>query len=210
MRSTARATACSVRATDRPRLRHATRPIAVGVEHRQRLVGERREPGAQRARAARPDRAPGASIAAAVRKVRSASRATESSGRTSSAGGSDDQCAERAAVLGEGEAACPHGPRAGGQADRLVARCGREGSSAQSAERSAKRLGPARDGLGRGPEAGEREPAIGLLPREPAIRGEASGDDRADGIAQLDLDGRADEPPRLPVPASRRALRAFP
>ena len=155
-----------------------------GVEHRKRLVGERGEAGAKRRERARPDRLPGASIAAAVRKVRSAVARDRELGQDEQRRRKRRPVRRAAAVLGESEASDPHRPRAGGQARRLVRRCDRAGRRRSPRERSAKRPGPARDRLGSGAEAGEREPAIGLLPGEPAVRGQPRGDDRADGIAR--------------------------
>ncbi len=87
-----------------------------------------------------------------------------------------------AAIVREREAARPDRACARRQAGGLVRRAGREGRRRSRARDVGEARGSARDRLGGGTEAREREAAIGLLPGKPAIGRKARSGDRADGI----------------------------
>ena len=200
----------------RPRRRLRSRPAGG------RCGSPRARSGAGRASAAAPRRAGRRAAPPARRRARSASspgcddRVDGEEGALAAAAERElrqDQRARRergpgrgGAALGvEGEAAEPDRPGAGGQParlveDRVAARC-----AGTRAATSAKRALAARGRLVGDAEPGQREPAVRLLPAEPAVRGQPRGEDRRAGIGEIDLDGDADQ---RPPPPRRRPWRA--
>ena len=149
---------------------------------------------------------PGPTSALTVRKVRSPLRQSESSGRTSEPGASEDQAEDAAALRREGEAAEPDRPGAGRQPGRLVDDAVAAAAQALGGD-VAEAARAARSGLVGDAEAGEGEAAVGLLPAEPAVGGQARGEDRRAGVGDIDLAGDADE---RPLPAGESAVDRIP
>ena len=105
---------------------------------------------------------------------------------TSEAGASEDQGERAAAVWVEGKPANPDGASPRRQSGWLVGN--RVSAPRHSARTSRKRSSPARGRLVGDAQRGERELAIGLLPTEPAVRGQAGSEDSRAGVDPVDRD----------------------
>src|SRR5215211_4702889 len=98
----------------------------------------------------------------------------------------------------EGEPPDPYRPRSGRQLVGLVVDAVTRQLGADARD-VGEAIRPARDRLVRGAEPGDREAPVRLLPAEPAIGREPSGEDGGGRVGDVNRDGDADEPPAVSV-----------
>ena len=170
----------------------------VRVEQRQRRLGA--QPGEAGARAPRPlapASSPGCTTALTVRKVRSPLRQSESSGRTSEAGRQRGPGRGGAAVGVEGEAAEPDRPGAGRQPARLVERPRRRRSAGTRRRRRRSGAAPREVASWATPSPARANPRSGCSQQNQRSEASREAKTAAQGSADLDLDGDADQRPPL-------------